>query len=224
MEEIIKIVHNHSFRDDLLNKNGWVLDLGCNDFIFSRFMINRGMKVIGLDPIKNITIPNDLKNNSNFIYLQRACVGVKKTETAIYYEYQSWGANSIINTPDLLHRECNGGHSINPTKDSYKVPLTTISELMNEFQIEKFEYIKIDIEGAEYEILENLPKNCVKQFSVEFHDFLGLNPSDDIEGYHKNLTENILTDFTLEVEHKTEMKIKDTYQRDDVLYVEKQRL
>jgi FkbM family methyltransferase len=224
MKKKTKTVHHHTFREDLLKEGGWVLDLGCNDFIFSSFMINRGMKVIGLDPIKNINIPDDIKNNKNFTYLQRACVGIKESDTATYYEYQSWGANSLVNTPDLLHRERNGGHAKNPYKDSYQVPITTINELMEEFNIIKFDYIKIDIEGGEYEILANFPKECTKQFSVEYHDFLGLNPTDDVEHYHKDLIENVLTNFSIESENKTEMKNKGTYQRDDVLYVQKQYL
>jgi FkbM family methyltransferase len=210
---MIKTIHNHTFKDNILKKGGWVLDLGCNDFIFSKYMVDRGMKVIGLDPIKNINIPNDLKDNPNFLYLQNACVGNKTAETAIYYEYVGWGANSIVNTPELLHRKENSGHAKNPFKTSYEVPLTTIEELMLKYNINEFEFIKIDIEGSEYNLIENLPSNCVKQFSVEFHDFLGLNPSDNVEEYHQNLTNNILTDFNKEFETKD---------RDDVLYIKKE--
>jgi len=217
---MLKTIHGHTFRDDLLVEGGYVLDLGCNDFMFSNYMINRGMKVIGLDPIKNISIPQALASNHNFTYLQRACVGVKESETATYYEYQQWGANSIVNTPYLLHRDRNGGHANNPSKDSYEVPITTISELMVEFNIPKFEYIKIDIEGAEYEILKNLPKGCVKQFSIEFHDFLGLNPTDDIEQYHSDLINNNLTSYNIEYENKDTIKnMENTFQRNDILYV-----
>ena len=84
---------------------------------------------------------------------------------------------------------------------------------MLKYNINEFEFIKIDIEGSEYNLIENLPSNCVKQFSVEFHDFLGLNPSDNVEEYHQNLTNNILTDFNKEFETKD---------RDDVLYIKKE--
>jgi FkbM family methyltransferase len=215
---MIKTIHNHTFREDLLTEGGYVLDLGCNDFVFSNYMVNRGMKVIGLDPIKNLSIPPNLATNPNFTYLQRACVGVKDTPNITYYEYQQWGANSVVNTPELLHRERNGGHGRNQSKDSYQVPTTTISDLMKEFNITQLEYIKMDIEGAEYPIIENFPDHCTKQFSVEFHDFLDLNPTDDVEQYHKDVTTKLITDYSVEYEDKEIMK-SGAFQRNDVLYV-----
>ena len=218
--EMLKTNHGHTFRDDLLIEGGYILDLGCNDFVFSNHMISRGMKVIGLDPIKNIHVPENLATNPNFTYLQRACVGIKTSDSATYYEYQHWGANSLVNTPEMLHRDKNGGHAKNPTKTSYEVPLTTLTELMVEFNIQKFEYIKIDIEGGEYEILANFPSECTKQFSVEFHDFLDLNPTNDIEQYHTDLINNDLTSYNIEHENKDPLKnVENTFQRNDILYV-----
>ncbi len=95
---------------------------------------------------------------------------------------------------------------------------------MASHNINQFEYIKIDIEGGEYEVIENLPKNCVKQFSVEFHDFLSLNPlGDNVETYHKNLMETHLNDFIVAYQDVGPLKGKfwadNRLQRNDVLYV-----
>lgn len=211
--------HGHTYEPNLLVSGGWVLDLGCNDFIFSKHLLKMGLKVIAIDPIKNVNIPSDVINNQNFIYIQKACVGIKESSTKIYYEYEAWGANSIYNTPEMLHRDDNGGHANNPFKTKYEVELVTIGELMGMYDIKQFELIKIDVEGAEYEILEHLPKKCAKQLSIEFHDFLGLTPIDDIEWYHKNLSNN-LTDYFLSYEQKEPLKNSLTeFQRDDILYV-----
>lgn len=211
--------HNHTYEPNLIIQGGWALDLGCNDFIFSRHLLSLGLKVIGIDPIKNIQIPQDLLNNSNFIFIQKACVGTKDSETKTYYEYDGWGANSIYNTPELLHREENGGHANNQFKESYDVNLTTISEIMKQYNIKQFEIIKIDTEGAEYDILENLPKKCSKQLSVEFHDFLGLTPIRDVEFYHQQLLIK-LEDYFLSYEQLEPLKGSlSEHQRDDVLYV-----
>tara|TARA_R110000824_G_scaffold27124_4_gene92529 strand:+ start:3882 stop:4616 length:735 start_codon:yes stop_codon:yes gene_type:complete len=224
LNPLLDTIHGHTFRGDLLTKGGYVLDLGCNDFVFSNYMVSVGMKVIALDPIKNITIPKNLENNPNFTYLQRACVGVKNGDTATYYEYLHWGANSLVNKPEMLHRSANGGHANNPYKASYEVPLTTLTELMSEFNIPKFEFIKIDIEGSEYDILSTFPHECTKQLSVEFHAFLGLNPSDDIEGYHDDLTNNKLSSYSVEFEDRDLLdsyggEYGEVFQRNDVLYV-----
>jgi len=131
--------HTHTYEPNLINAGGWALDLGCNDFIFSKHLLSLGLKVIGLDPKKNIDIPKDLLENENFIYLQKACVGIKNSETKTYYEYSSWGANSIYNTPEMLHRKENGGHANNPFKSKYEVELVTLKELMNSYNIDQFE-------------------------------------------------------------------------------------
>ena len=47
---------------------------------------------------------------------------------------------------------------------------------MKKYNIEKFELIKFDIEGSEYEILKNIDWGITKQISVEFHDFRNMNP------------------------------------------------
>ena len=211
--------HTHTYEPDLITIGGWALDLGCNDFIIVRHLLSLGLKVIGMDPIKNIGVPQDLASNHNFIYLQKACVGIKTSVTQTYYEYNAWGANSIYNKPEMLHRPENAGHANNPLKTSYEVELVTISELMATYNIDQFELIKIDTEGAEYEILENLPKKCTKQLSVEYHDFLGLTPINDVELYHKQLLEK-LDDYFLSYEQIEPLKGSTTeFQRDDVLYI-----
>jgi FkbM family methyltransferase len=215
-------LHNHTYEANLIEFGGWGLDLGCNDFIFSRHLLSLGLKVIGIDPIKELNIPSDLESNPNFFFINKACIGLKSSETKTYYEYQGWGANSIYNTPEMLHRSENLGHSKNPFKTKYDVQLTTIQELLSEFNIEKFELIKIDVEGAEYEILENLPKKCTKQLSVEFHDFLGLTPIEDVELYHKQLLDK-LSDYFIAYEQLEPLKGSTSqYQRDDVLYILKE--
>ena len=44
---MVKTIHHHTFRPDLLTKGAYVLDLGCNDFKFVTYMVENGMKVIG---------------------------------------------------------------------------------------------------------------------------------------------------------------------------------
>lgn len=213
-----KTIHSHTLDLDLIESSGWALDLGCNDFIMSRHLINLGLKVIGVDPIKNIQIPQDLLENKNFIFLENACVGLKKYNTKTYYEYSHFGANSIYNNPEMLH-SLNNGHADNPLKTSYDVALITIEDIMSTYNISQFEYIKIDVEGAEYEILENFPKNCAKQFSVEFHDFLNLTPIKDVELYHKQLCE-ILIDYVKVYEEREPLSSNPIhFQRNDTLYI-----
>lgn len=206
---MIEKIHGHSIDVNLLFGGGFVLDIGCNDFVFSRNMIDRGMKVIGLDPLEGIRIPQDLLNSNRFVYLNHACVGIKDKEIKTYYAYLHSGANSLYNPPENLHKPIHGGHANNPFLKKYDVSVITISEVMKKFDVNQFDLIKMDVEGAEYDILENLPLRCAKQISIEFHDFLHLNPMSDVEAYHRRLQAK-LEDYRVVVEEE---------QRGDSLYV-----
>lgn len=206
---MIKRIHYHSLDTSMLLKNGWVLDIGCNDFLFSRYMLDQGLNVVGLDPLEGIVVPKDLLDTGRFTYLKAACVGIKDSDTKTYYSYAASGANSLYNTPENLHDPIHGGHANNPFKGKYNVKIITISEIMSLFKIDQFEVIKMDCEGAEYSILENMPPRCAKQITIEFHDFLHLTPIRDIELYHKNLRSK-LKEYEVVVEEE---------QRGDSLYI-----
>ena len=176
-------IHDHTYDESIIDYNGWVLDLGCNDFIVSKHFLDKGLKVIALDPIKDINIPQNLLQNQNFYFINKACVGLHNAPKMMFFEYIAPGANSLYNSPEKLHN-LPSGHANNPFKDKYLVETITIKEILQQFQINQFEIIKMDVEGAEYDILENLPEKCAKQISVEFHDFLDLNPMKDCNLYH----------------------------------------
>jgi len=204
---MIEIIRDHYVDQSLMKDGGWVLDLGCVGFKNVEYFLRKGFKVIGVEAAKKSSGPQYqpgplLSYNKNFKHLQKACVGIKKSETVTFYEYVYGGANSLVTKPEMLHQDKYDGHANNPFKEEYEVSTTTISEIMDELDIEELEYIKIDIEGAEYELLENLP-NGIKQFSVEFHDFLDLGPDpDNVEAYHDNLNNNILKDYKRVIEKR----------------------
>jgi FkbM family methyltransferase len=57
----------------------------------------------------------------------------------------------------------------------HKIERITLDEIIENYGLVRIDILKIDIEGAEYELLENLsPKvfDAVDQITVEFHDFL----------------------------------------------------
>jgi hypothetical protein len=83
---MIEKVHGHSFYSDMLLKNGWALDIGCNDFVFSKYLIDKGLNVIGVDPLDGVSVPK-LSSEGKFHYLKAACVGIKDSDFKVYYEY-----------------------------------------------------------------------------------------------------------------------------------------
>lgn len=60
----------------------------------------------------------------------------------------------------------------------HQIDRITIQEIIENYGIEKIDILKMDIEGSEYEILENIPDivfGKIDQITVEFHDFIDPN-------------------------------------------------
>jgi len=203
---MIQTIKEHFVDPDLMKKGGWVLDLGCAGFEHAIHYVEQGFNVISVEPARfgpQYIPPAQLVVSDNFHMVCKACVGIKESDTMTFYEYGWGGANSLYMKPEMLNQPKYEGHGKNPFKSAYEVPLTTIEEIMGEFGVDCFEYIKFDIEGAEYQILENFPEKCTKQFSVEFHDFFDLSPNpDDPDVWHDKLNNEILTDYNKVTERR----------------------
>ena len=71
----------------------------------------------------------------------------------------------------------NGGHSIYSTdsKKAAKVKSTTLSDIFKINNLKKINYLKIDAEGSEYDILLNTPAEIIRKVDkivLEYHDYL----------------------------------------------------
>jgi FkbM family methyltransferase len=157
----MKIISEHSIEETLIDKKGWVLDLGCIDFSFAKEIKKYCDNVICVDPNPNIKeIPSGL------IYENLAITHLDNVNEQSFYIYNDIQGYSLLN----------------PSKDwcvlqkIITVKVTTIKKIMEKYGIKKFELIKFDIEGSEYEILRNIDWSISKQYSVEFHDFRFMNP------------------------------------------------
>ena len=214
----MKNIQGHTIDIDNVTENGWILNLGSRNFSkdvsFDEVMLDKGLNVISVDPYKNININNKIKNNPKFHFLNKACVGIKNSKNMLYYEYRDAGANSLYNK--------NATHVLVQNKPSdfiksYEVETITISDIMKQFDVQQFDIIKMDIEGGEYDILLNFPKKCTKQLTVEFHDWLGLNPFSDNEEFYNLIENTTLFDYNVIIKNKTTMSGLYTYS--DILYV-----
>jgi FkbM family methyltransferase len=174
-------IKEHTIEESIIDKNGWVLDLGCINFAFSLEVKKYCDNVICVDPNPNIKqIPEGL------IHENVAITHDENLTEQTYFMYNDISGNSLLN----------------PSNDTcflqgeQKVYLTTIKKLMSKYNIDKFELIKFDIEGSEYKILEEMDWSISKQFSIEFHDFRGMNPYyPNNELYYSKLLEKIKDNF-----------------------------
>lgn len=63
----------------------------------------------------------------------------------------------------------------NSSKNESLIEITTLDSITNQYCISKIDFLKVNVEGHELEVLEglNLSKKLVRNFCVSCHDFLG---------------------------------------------------
>lgn len=69
-----------------------------------------------------------------------------------------------------------GGHSIHPvdSRNNITVPSVTLEEIFIQNKLRRINYLKIDTEGSEFDIILNTPKKVfrkVDKIVMEYHDF-----------------------------------------------------
>jgi FkbM family methyltransferase len=122
-----------------------VLDVGAN---VGKYVIHtanlvsvKGM-VVALEPFDetfNILCENIKENGFEKIVKPiKIAASDKKRKTRMYFKKNWWGLNSIVETPGENYVEVN---------------TDTIDSLLTDLNIEKVNWVKIDVEGAEYDVL-----------------------------------------------------------------------
>lgn len=144
----IQIIDNHSVAVDLL-KGGPVLDAGCRGLRFAKWFTERGHKVIGLDPAPEV-IPESY--------------GLLRVYSLALVDQPLSGKKvNLVLTDDLEARFIGGGTG---------VPVNSISigNLSMESDVSHWDVIKLNIEGSEYDILDNWPGPIANQIVFSFHE------------------------------------------------------
>lgn len=175
-------IAEHTIEETLINKDGWVLDLGCVNFSFSKEVKKYCNNVLCLDP--NPTI----REVPEGVIFENAAIITGDESEIEFYIYNDVQTFSLLNPKQDLFQLVN----------KIKVPSVNIKSLMEKYGIEKFELIKVDIEGGEYELLKSWDWSISKQFSVEFHDFRFMNPHyPNNEKYYQELFSDKLSNFKI---------------------------
>jgi FkbM family methyltransferase len=147
-----------------LNEGDVVLDIGSHIGIFSIYASKKKAKVYSFEPTKanyDRLTSNIEKNNLNNVSLFNLAVSDKKGQASFF----------VCN-----EKKFNARHSLyDPGKKSKKIIIqtTTLKEILKENKLSKIDFLKLDCEGAEYDILFNCPKEILSKIgkiSMEFHD------------------------------------------------------
>jgi len=150
-----EIVAEHSIIPDF--STGYVLDVGCRSFSFSKEMAARFNTVIALDPDPTIEDPKRER-----ILFER--VALRDRGGKAKFEMAS----------DPQARKLSDSGTV-------EVDCVTIQDVMRLHWVSKFRIVKLDCEGAEMGILENWPGPIADQLTVEFHEHVAPQPSERYE-------------------------------------------
>lgn len=140
--------------DVTIKTNDIVIDAGAWIGDFSAYAVSKGATVYAFEPVKNIfdiLCTTEKLNNTeqSRIYPIQKGLGNSDGDITIFIDQENSGSNSIIMT----------GGSI-----TEKITITTLDKFVEENKIDKIDFIKADIEGAERDMLRGA-SNVLKIFA-----------------------------------------------------------
>ena len=182
-----------------------VLDIGANVGLWTKYILTRNArKVYCFEPNKKALehLKFGLRNDSNATIVEKAVY--KEDATLKFYINDE---NSL--TSSVLPES---GHS-----PSYNVDAISLENAINLTGEDKIDLVKIDIEGAEFDIIENLPQHVfdrIDSFLIEYHDFYfteGMAKVDALESQLENAGYTIHRSTIPKVKYVFASRIKKNY-------------
>ena len=170
----------HVLDIEKLNDNSIIVDAGSNigKFINKiRNSLNLNCKIYAIEPsTRNITFIKS-NNFANIEIMQKALTGTGRdscTLTEFVGQKKSDGTNRYHQWNNVLgnHKE-QMQHRKDVQLIEYDVECLAINDILMLEDVENIDYLKMDIEGSEYEVIESLTQeqaDKIFQISIELHD------------------------------------------------------
>lgn len=157
-------IDGHIIDLNLLKEGDWVLDAGCRGFSLWG-SLGQKYNFICLDPDKTITPPaTELFHSTSEFHFENAAL-MPSSGTANYCGWSTGEGNYCYKDKAPHYADID-----------YQVPAVSIADLMQQYRVDQFGLIKIDIEGGEYDLLLSIDSPVARQICAEFHQVCGHNP------------------------------------------------
>ena len=158
----LRNVRGHTFYSQGLNTKSNVLDLGANLGDFS------------------ICIASKYKCKAFVVEASPELFAqIDETHLARKYNYAVAGGNGFVTFYESSNIEAGNivAPKSNSTGKTFKVETRNLATLISEIGLKEIDLLKVDIEGAEIELFDNIKcedLTCVKQLTIEFHDSVAI--------------------------------------------------
>jgi len=180
---IEEIFGREIYKSYISNQPITILDIGSQIGIYSLYaaLKNKQAKIFAFEPdpgnAKVLRNNIELNNLGKTIIPFEKAVTKKKGKLPLYIDENSARAHSLLNKTD----------------NKVIVDCVSLSSIFSDLDIKECDIMKMDIEGAEYDILYNCSKkvlNKIKTILIECHDQSSLNKKYNIEGMKEFLIKN----------------------------------
>ena len=156
-------IFNHN-----IDKNSIVVDLGAYTGLWaSQLNTDIPCKIYLLEPVEQFykVLENKFNNNQNINYRQ---VGIGTEDKILFL------SNNQIKK-DATRITYSDKNNSNNSNNSNNIEIVTLDNMMNFWDIKYIDLLQINIEGGEYDILENWLEtgiiNKIKILQIQFHNF-----------------------------------------------------
>jgi FkbM family methyltransferase len=141
------------------NLSSTVIDVGANVGYFSLFMLsnNRNAQILAFEPMpmnyQLLKKYRDENSHLNFIPVNKAVSQRNETITLSYDARDSYTTSAGI---------FNGDKEL----DRMEVSATTLADIIDNYKLDKIDFLKLDCEGSEYPIVYNAPASILQKISA----------------------------------------------------------
>lgn len=146
--------------------NSTIIDIGANAGFFTLFAASRfnDSRILAYEPIpfnfKQLARNRELNADCNIKCFQKAVAGHSGTVEIMFDPDDSFTTSATMFQKPHKHNQV------------IKVPSITLFDIFSEHNIERCNLLKMDCEGAEYDIIYNCPLEClsrIDQIAMEVH-------------------------------------------------------